>query len=65
MRNILSLRFLVGPTKQGIIGRIQGARYPEILVAVVTALGVPVEEALSGIIMNSMILVDHLECDCE
>ena len=45
---------------QVITGNIQGSWYPEISVAVITTVGVPVEEALADIVMNSINVVIHL-----
>ena len=58
--NLPLVRFISGPTKNGIRGNINGAWYPDISVAVVTALGVLVEEVLSDIGMNSSRSVIHL-----
>ena len=41
--NLPPLRFVGVPLKQVITDNIQGARYPEISVAVVISVGVPVE----------------------
>ena len=38
---------------------------PEISVAVITTVGVPVKEALEDIFMNSIKVVFHMECFCE
>ena len=38
---------------------------PERSVAVITTLGVPVEEALDDIVTNSRNVVIHMECDGE
>ena len=51
--NILPLRFVGGPTIQGRIGRLQLAWELKILVAVVMAVGIPTEEALSDTGMNT------------
>ena len=63
--NLPHVRFICGPSKQGRTGNIQGEWDPDILVAVIMALGVPVEEALSDIGKNSRIAAIHLECDGE
>ena len=63
--NLPTVRFIGGPSKQGISGNIQGVWYIDRSVAVVTALGVLVEEFLADIIINSRRAVIHLECDCE
>ena len=57
------VRFIVIPTNQGITGNIAGYWHPEIFVAVITMVDVPVEEALDDILMNSIKVVIHLECD--
>ena len=54
------VRFIGGPTNQGITGNIQGAWDKNRSEVVVTAVGVPVEEALSDIGMNSRREVIHL-----
>ena len=61
--NLTPVRFIGGPTKQVIVGNIQGAWGSKILVYVVTIVGVPVEEALAEIFMKSSKVVIHLECD--
>ena len=53
-----------GTTKQGITGKIQGAWDPDRSVSAITAIGVPVEEALPYIEINVSRAVIHLECDC-
>ena len=63
--NLPSLNFTCGPTNQRITGNIWGSWDPDRSVAVVTAVGVPVEELLSDIVMNARIAVINLECDCE
>ena len=57
--------FIGGLSKQVRTGNIQGAWEPYRSVAVVTDVGVPVEEALLEIGMNSKRAVVHLECDYE
>ena len=49
MVNISSVMFIDDPTRQVITGIIQGYWYPEIQVAVIITLGVPVEEDLADI----------------
>ena len=44
--NIPPVRYIYGPSKQGITGNIQGALDPDRSVAMVTAVGVRVAEAL-------------------
>ena len=63
--NLPPVRFIGDPTKQGITGNIQGAWDLERLVAVLTTVSVPVEEALSGIDMNARRVLIHLECNSE
>ena len=41
--NILPVRFIGGPSKQGKTGNIQGAWYPDISVAVVIVVVIPVQ----------------------
>ena len=63
--NLPPVIFIGGPSKKVITGKIQGAWDTDRSVAVVTAVGVPVEGALADIGMNSRRVVIHLECDCE
>ena len=63
--NLPPVSFIRGPTRQGIKGNINGSWYPEISVAVTTMLGVPVEEALGIIEMNSRNVVIHMNCNGE
>ena len=58
--NLPPVRFIGGPSKQGITVNIQGVWEPDISVVVVTSVGVPVEEVLSDIGMNSKRAVIHL-----
>ena len=44
--NIPPVRYICGPSKQGIKSNIQGALDPDRSVSVVTSVDVPVEEAL-------------------
>ena len=62
--NLPPVRFIGGPSKQGITENVQGAWGIDISVSVVIAVGVPVEEALEDIVMNSRRAVIRLECDC-
>ena len=57
--------FIGGPSKQGRTGNIQGALDPDISVAKIMTVGVPVEEALSDIVMNARRAMIHLKCDFE
>ena len=59
--NLTPVRFTCGPTRQGRTGSIQVAWYPERSVAVITMVGVPVEEDLNDIEMKTRIVVIHLE----
>ena len=54
------LRSFGGHKNQGITGNIQVKRNPDISVAVVKAVGIPVEEALADIGMNTKKAVIHL-----
>ena len=49
VENLLPMIFIGVPTQQVIKGNIQGAWYPEISVAVIDKVGVPVEEDLADI----------------
>ena len=57
------VRFIDVPIKQVRTGNVQGDWCLEISVAAITTAGVPVEEALVGILMKSIKLVINLECD--
>ena len=61
--NLPTLRFGGRPTSQRIIDNMKLECYPEITKAVITTVGVPVEEALSDIGMNYRKVVIHMECD--
>ena len=63
--NLPPVRFIGGPTKQGITGNIRGDLYPYISVVVVADMCLLVKEALSDIGMDSCIVMIHLEFDCE
>ena len=65
MGYIPPLTFSGPPTNQVRIGNMQGDWDPDRLVAVVTDLRVPVEDALLDIRMNARREVINLECDCE
>ena len=58
--NISAVRFIGDPSKKGRTGNIQGAWVPDWSLAVVAAVGVPVEEKLSDIGMNARRAVIHL-----
>ena len=58
--NLSPVKCIGVPTNQGITVNIQGSWCPEILVAVITTVGVPVEEALDDIGRNSINVVIHL-----
>ena len=59
------VRFIYCPTRQKRTGTIQGACDPEILVYVITTMGVPVEETLAGIGTKIINLAIRMECDSE
>ena len=61
--NIPPVRFIVIPTNQGITGNITGYWHPEIFVAVITTVDVPVEEAFDDIVVKSRNVAIHLERD--
>ena len=60
--NIPPVRFIGGHSKKVKTGKIQGYLELEILVAVITTVGVPVEEALEDIVMKPRNVVIYLEC---
>ena len=60
--NIPPVRFIGGPTKQVRSGNIQVSYDPEILVAMITTLSVPVEESLSGTGMRSIKVLIYMVC---
>ena len=59
--NLPPVSFIGETSKQGRSQNIQGAWDTDISVAVTTDVGVPVEEAISDIGMNSRRVVIHLE----
>ena len=59
------LRFIGVPKRHGRTGIIQGSWDPEISVAVITTVGIPVEEDLADIRMKTINVVIHMECDGE
>ena len=63
--NLPPMMFIGTPSKQVRTGNIKGTWDTDRSVEVVTAVGVPVEEALSDIGMNARRAVIHLECDFE
>ena len=63
--NLPPVRFLYVPSKQVTTGNIQGAWDSDRSVAVVTAVGAPVEEALVEIVINTRRVVIHLKFNCE
>ena len=65
MVNLPPVSFICGPAKQVITGNMQREWDTYILVAVIMAMGVPVEEVLLDILMNAKIAVINLECDGE
>ena len=62
--NLPPLKFVGGPTKKVITGNIPGGWYLDISVAVITYVGVPVEETSLDIGINVRRAVIHLECYC-
>ena len=60
VENISPVRFIGGPLKLGITGNIQGVWYIYRSVAVVMAMGLPVEEELADIGMDARIAVINL-----
>ena len=58
--NLPPVKFIGINTNQGITGNIQGDWYPEISVAVITTVGIPVEEDLAYIGMKSRNVVISL-----
>ena len=56
------LVFIGVPTRHRRTGSIQGSWDPEISVAVITTVGIPVEEDLSDIGMKTINVVIHMEC---
>ena len=63
--NIPPVRFIGGPISQGIIDRIQVSWYPKIFVAVITTVGVTVEEALDDIVIKAIKVAINMECGGE
>ena len=59
------VRLIGVPKNHGRIGSMQGSWDPEILVSVINTLGIPVEEDLSGIGMEIINVVIHMECDSD
>ena len=59
------MSFIGGTTNKVRIGSIQEAWYTEILVAVITTVGVPVEETLAGIGIKSRKVLIYMECGVE
>ena len=59
------VRFIGGTTRQGITGIIQVSWYPEISVAVITTVWIPVEEDLADIGIKTINVVINMECDGE
>ena len=57
------VRFIAGPRSQGITGIIQGYWDPEISVAIITTVGIPVKEALADIVMKTRNVVIHMKYD--
>ena len=61
--NLPLMRFIGGTTNQEINGNNQGAWDPEIYIAVITTVGVPVEEALVDIGIKYRNALINMECD--
>ena len=59
------VRSIDGPTSQEILGRIKVSWDPEISIAVITMVWIPVEKALDGIGMETINVVIHIECGGE
>ena len=59
------MRFIGGHTRQGRTGSIQVSWDPERSVAVITTVGIPVEEAFPDIGIKNRNVVIHMECDGE
>ena len=56
------VKFIGGPTSQLRTVSTQGSWDPEISVAMITAVRIPVEEALADIGMKNRNVVIHMEC---
>ena len=63
--NLPPVRFIGGPKRQGREVSIQVSWYPETSVAVITTVGITVEEALAYIGMKTINVVIHMECGGE
>ena len=59
------VRFIGGPTRKVRTVSIQESWDPERSVAVITTVGIPVEEDLDDIGMKTINMVVHMECDGE
>ena len=59
------VKFIGVPMRQGRTGRIQGSWYPKRSVAMITMVGIPVEEALDYIGIKIINVVIHMECGGE
>ena len=57
------VRFIGGPTSQGRTRSIQGSGDPEISIALITTVGIPVEDDFDDIGTKTINLVIHMECD--
>ena len=60
--NLPPVMFIGGTTNQGRTGKIKGAWDPDILLDMITNVGVPAEEDLFDIVMRSRKMVIHMEC---
>ena len=63
--NIPPVRFICGPIRQRRKSSTQGDWGPEILVSVITTVGIPLEEDFAGIVMKSRNVVIHMDFDDE
>ena len=61
--NIPTVRFIGAPPRQVITETIQVVWDSEISVAMITMVGLPVEEALADIGMKAINVVIHMKCD--
>ena len=60
--NLPPVRFIGGAPKKGMKGNIKGSWDPEILVAVITTVGIPMEDSLADIGIKSRNMMIRLEC---
>ena len=62
VENLPPVRFIGGASNKVIIGNIKGSWDPEILVAVITTVGIPMEDSLADIGIKSRNMMIRLEC---